>query len=49
MYFFTTENMADVKFETDIVENVFSRWKRKQLTIHFLLLWSCYDHERHVL
>ena len=41
MYFFTTENVADVKLETDIVE--------KRLAIHFLLLRTCYDRERHVL
>ena len=49
VYFFTTENVADVKLETDIVEKRLSQWKRKQLTIHFLLLRSCYDREHHVL
>ena len=42
VYFFTTENLADVKLETDIVEKMSFRGERENnlLSVHFLF----YDH-----
>ena len=43
MYFFTTANVADVKLETDILENIFCREKENNLLYTFFYL-SYYDH-----
>ena len=49
VYFFYNRQCGWCKIRNRHCGKTSSWWKRKQLAIHFLLLWSCYDRERHVL